>query len=255
MRDRRRANTDDPRPHEVEAHGDQATIRRAHDRAPAVPKPSDCGKRDDALRAIGVVAVYADEGVSGAKRDRDGLNAALEELQPGDALAVVALDRLGRDLSDLVRIVETLRERGAHLRSLRESIDTTTAAGRMLLGIFGALAEYERAMIQERTAERLAAKKARGERVGRKPALTPSQIALARRELAAGVSAAVVARSLHCGRSTLYRACRHCECDAKRNVCTVPMGGSCMPRFAIRGWDAGVESRRSATPDRMPSCG
>ena len=118
----------------------------------------------DALRAIGVAAVYADEGVSGAQRDRDGLSAALAELQPGDALAVVALDRLGRDLSDLVRVVDGLRERGAHLRSLRESIDTTTAAGRMLFGIFGALSEYERAMIQERTMARLAAKKRRGRR-------------------------------------------------------------------------------------------
>jgi len=160
----------------------------------------------DALRALGVAAVYADEGVSGAQRDRDGLSAALAELQPGDALAVVALDRLGRDLSDLVRVVDGLRERGAHLRSLRESIDTTTAAGRMLFGIFGALSEYERAMIQERTMERLAAKKRRGERVGRKPVLTRSQVDLARRELDAGSSANVVARSLRCGRSTLYRA-------------------------------------------------
>ncbi|MDB5094555.1 MAG: hypothetical protein JWO85_2656 [Candidatus Eremiobacteraeota bacterium] len=161
----------------------------------------------DALRAIGCAAVYADEGVSGAQRDRIGLAAALDELQPGDALAVVALDRLGRDLSDLVRIVETLRERGAHLRSMRESIDTTTAAGRLMFGIFGALAEYERAMIQERTTERLGAKKRRGERVGRKPKLTPSQIALAMRELATGdVSAGTVARNLHVGRSTLYRA-------------------------------------------------
>jgi DNA invertase Pin-like site-specific DNA recombinase len=160
----------------------------------------------DTLRAIGVAAVYADEGVSGAQRDRDGLSAALAELKPGDALAVVALDRLGRDLSDLVRVVDGLRERGAHLRSLRESIDTTTAAGRMLFGIFGALSEYERAMIQERTMERLAAKKRRGERVGRKPALTTSQVDLARRELEAGASATLVARNLHCGRSTLYRA-------------------------------------------------
>lgn len=166
----------------------------------------------DALRAIGVACVYADEGVSGAQRDRDGLSAALAELQPGDALAVVALDRLGRDLSNLVRVVDALRERGAHLRSLRESIDTTTAAGRMVFGIFGALAEYERAMIQERTAERLAAKKRRGERVGRKPKLTPSQVALALRELDGGASSATVARNLRCGRSTLYRALAASKC-------------------------------------------
>jgi DNA invertase Pin-like site-specific DNA recombinase len=160
----------------------------------------------DALRAIGAAAVYADEGISGSIRDRAGLDAALDELQPGDALVVVALDRLGRDLSDLVRVVDGLRERGAHLRSLRESIDTTTAAGRMLFGIFGALAEYEKAMIRDRTMERLAAKKRRGERVGRKPKLTPSQVALAQRELDGGASSTLVARNLRCGRSTLYRA-------------------------------------------------
>jgi DNA invertase Pin-like site-specific DNA recombinase len=160
----------------------------------------------DALRAIGAAAVYADEGISGSIRDRAGLDAALDELQPGDALVVVALDRLGRDLSDLVRVVDGLRERGAHLRSLRESIDTTTAAGRMLFGIFGALAEYKKAMIRDRTMERLAAKKRRGERVGRKPKLTPSQVALAQRELDGGASSTLVARNLRCGRSTLYRA-------------------------------------------------
>jgi DNA invertase Pin-like site-specific DNA recombinase len=160
----------------------------------------------DALRLLGAAVVYADEGISGSVRDRAGLDAALDELQPGDALVVVALDRLGRDLSDLVRVVDGLRERGAHLRSLRESIDTTTAAGRMLFGIFGALAEYEKAMIRERTIERLSAKKRRGERVGRKPKLTPSQVTLAQRELDAGTSANLVARNLRCGRSTLYRA-------------------------------------------------
>lgn len=76
----------------------------------------------------------------------------------------------------------------------------------MLLGIFGALAEYERAMIVERTAEPLAAKNRRGERVGRHRKLTPSQVALARRELEAGSSASTVARNLRVGRSTLYRA-------------------------------------------------
>lgn len=88
---------------------------------------------------------------------------------------------------------------------MRESIDTTMATGRMLFGIFGALAEYERALTVERTAERLAAMKRRGLPVGRKPALSTSQIAAARREMAAGVSAAVVARNFGCGRSTLYR--------------------------------------------------
>jgi DNA invertase Pin-like site-specific DNA recombinase len=161
----------------------------------------------DALRAIGVSVIFADEGVSGAQRDRKGLDAALAALRPGDALAVVALDRLGRDLSNLVRIVAGLQERGVHLRSLRESIDTTTAAGRMVFGVMAALAEYELAMIKERTALRLGAMKRRGEHIGRKPKLTPSQVEVARRELDAGTSSAqTIARGFKVGRSTLYRA-------------------------------------------------
>jgi DNA invertase Pin-like site-specific DNA recombinase len=160
----------------------------------------------DALRAAGAAVVFADHGVSGAARDRAGLDAALAEIGAGDVLVVIALDRLGRDLGDLVRIVAALSERGGHLRAMRESIDTTTAVGRMLFGVFGSLAEYERELIRERTADRLAAKKRRGERVGRKRLLTPSQVDVARRELAHGNSAAKVARNLRVGRSTLYRA-------------------------------------------------
>jgi DNA invertase Pin-like site-specific DNA recombinase len=162
-------------------------------------------QQTDALKKAGVVAIFGDEGISGSRRDRPGLDAALADLRAGDVLRVVALDRLGRSLADLVAIMQTLHDRGAHLRSLREAIDTTTAAGRMLFGIFGALAEYERAMTIERTAERLSAMKRRGLPIGRKPALTGAQIDMARNELARGTSAVVVARNLGCGRSTLYR--------------------------------------------------
>lgn len=162
-------------------------------------------QQKDALVAAGVSVIYGDHGVSGAVRDREGLDGALAALEHGDVLVVVALDRLGRDLGDLVRIVGTLKERGVHLVSLREAIDTTTAVGQMLFGIFGALGQYERALIMERTQERLAAKKRRGERVGRKPSLTPSQIVSARTLLDSGTSAVRVARDLGCSRATLYR--------------------------------------------------
>lgn len=162
-------------------------------------------QQQDALVGAGCSVVYGDHGVSGSVRERDGLDAALADLQHGDALVVVALDRLGRDLGDLVGIVATLRERGTHLVALREGIDTTTPHGRMLFGIFGSLAEYERELIKERTAVRLAAKKVRGERVGRKPKLTPSQVQDARALLAQGRSSSQVARSLRVGRATLYR--------------------------------------------------
>lgn len=102
-------------------------------------------QQQDALVSAGCNAIYGDHRVSGAVRNREGLDAALADLQHGDTLVVVALDRLGRDLGDFVGIVEQLRERGANLVCLRESIDTTTATGRVLFGIFGSLAEYERA--------------------------------------------------------------------------------------------------------------
>lgn len=161
----------------------------------------------DALKAAGADVIYADHGVSGAKKDREGLDSAIAELRGGDILIVVALDRLGRDLPELFRIIERLHERGAHLRSQREAIDTTTIVGRMLFGIFGALSEFELALVKERTAERLSAKKRRGERIGRKLKLTPSQIQLARELLETGDrSATTVARHFHVDRSTLYRA-------------------------------------------------
>jgi DNA invertase Pin-like site-specific DNA recombinase len=159
----------------------------------------------DALSVAGCSEIHRDNGVSGSVRIRAGLDGALAALRDGDVLVVVALDRLGRDLGDLVRIVERLRERGCHLVSLRESIDTTTAVGQMLFGIFGSLGQYERALIMERTSERLAAKKRRGERVGRKPALTPSQVVAAQTLLESGTSAVTVARNLGCSRATLYR--------------------------------------------------
>jgi DNA invertase Pin-like site-specific DNA recombinase len=162
-------------------------------------------QQKDALVKAGCAEIYGDHGVSGAARERDGLAGSLAALNHGDALVVVALDRLGRDLGDLVRIVAGLKERGVNLISLRESIDTTTTVGKMLLGIFGSLSEYERALTVERTTDRLAAKKRRGERIGRKPSLTPSQVASARTLLDSGKSAVVVARNLGCSRATLYR--------------------------------------------------
>jgi DNA invertase Pin-like site-specific DNA recombinase len=161
-------------------------------------------QQQDALVGAACSTVYGDRGVSGSIRERAGLDAALHDLSDGDVLVVVALDRLGRDLHDLVGIVEQLHERGANLVSLRESIDTTTPSGRLMFGVFGALAEYERAMIRERTTERLAAMKRRGERVGRKPALTPQQTRDAR-VLLAERSAGQVARTLGVSRATLYR--------------------------------------------------
>lgn len=159
----------------------------------------------DALRAAGCVQIFCDV-ASGAKTDRSGLEAAIAALQPGDTLVVARLDRLGRSMPHLVATVHELAARGVGFRSLSESIDTTSAAGRLVLHIFASLADFERELIRERTREALAAKKRRGEHVGRRPAFNSARLAAARDMLENGHGTSHVARVLRVGRSTLYRA-------------------------------------------------
>ncbi len=159
----------------------------------------------DALRAAGCVDVFEDI-ISGAVTARRGLDAALAALRAGDTLVVARLDRLGRSMPHLVATVHELHGRGVGFRSLAEAIDTTSAAGRLVLHIFASLADFERDLIRERTREALAAKKRRGERIGRPRALTPARIEAAREMLSSGHAASHVARVLQVGRSTLYRA-------------------------------------------------
>jgi DNA invertase Pin-like site-specific DNA recombinase len=159
----------------------------------------------DALRAAGCDDIFEDV-ISGASTERDGLDACLAKLQDGDVLVVVALDRLGRSMAHLVSTVHGLADRGVGFRSLRESIDTTSAAGRLILGIFAALAEFERSLIKERTIAALDAKRARGEKLGRPVSLTPSQIREAQEMVNAGKGVTYVARLFGCNRATMYRA-------------------------------------------------
>jgi DNA invertase Pin-like site-specific DNA recombinase len=159
----------------------------------------------DALRAAGCLEIFSDI-ASGAKTDRTGLEAAIASLKEGDTLVVARLDRLGRSMPHLVATVHELAARGVGFKSLAESIDTTSAAGRLVLHIFASLADFERELIRERTREALAAKKRRGEPVGRRRALSPSRVSAAREMLESGHGAAHVARILKVGRSTLYRA-------------------------------------------------
>ena len=107
----------------------------------------------DALKQAGCRRVFEDK-VSGAKRDRPGLKAALEYVREGDTLLVWRLDRLGRSLKDLIELIAGLEKRGVGFRSLQESIDTTTSGGRLIFHVFGALAEFERNLIRERTVQR-----------------------------------------------------------------------------------------------------
>ena len=142
----------------------------------------------DALQAAGVEAghVYHDC-ASGARDDRPGLDSCLRALRTGDVLVVWKLDRLGRTLAHLVNTVQNLSTRGVGLRVLTgqgAQIDTTTAAGRLVFGIFAALAEFERELIRERTRAGLTAARARGRHGGRTFALSKAQVRLAQAAMA-----------------------------------------------------------------------
>ncbi len=161
----------------------------------------------DALTAAGVdpERIYRDK-LSGTRDDRPGLAALLAYVRPGDTVVVVALDRLGRSLRGIIETVAELTGRGIVLRSLRESIDTSTAVGDLLVGIFGALAQYERALIAERAEAAREAARSRGRHIGRPRVLDDEQAALARRMRASGESVAQIHRALGVSRATLYRA-------------------------------------------------
>jgi DNA invertase Pin-like site-specific DNA recombinase len=162
----------------------------------------------DALRAAGCERLYQDVG-SGANFQRPGLDAALAYARPGDVLVAWRLDRVGRSLGDLIQLMEQLQRRDIGLRSLQESIDTTTSTGKLVFHIFGALAEFERALIRERTTAGLAAARARGRLGGRPRKLTLHQIAMAQSLMAdRNNSPGQVADMLHISKSTLYRAIR-----------------------------------------------
>lgn len=156
--------------------------------------------------------IYHDK-ASGAKDDRPGLESCLKACRKGDVLYIWTLDRLGRNLSHLISTVEMLTKNGVGLKVLTGQgahIDTTTTTGKLMFSIFGAFAEFERAMIRERTMAGIAAARARGRRGGRKFALTKAQIRLA--QAAMGKPETVVAelcRELKISDTTLYRYVDH----------------------------------------------
>lgn len=158
----------------------------------------------DALMAVGIDSRHLfEDHASGAKDDRPGLTAALAFVHPGDVLVVWKLDRLGRSLSHLLAIVNTLKDRQVAFRSLTEGMDTTTASGELLLHIFGALAQYERALIQERVVAGLAAAKRRGRIGGRPPSIVGEKLDAIIAALNAGMSKAAVCRNFGVKRTTL----------------------------------------------------
>lgn len=131
----------------------------------------------DALRAAGCEKLFHDK-ASGTRAARPGLDEALGYARAGDSIVVWRLDRLGRSLVHLIKVVSDLQERGVGFRSLQESIDTTTSGGTLIFHVFGALAQFERNLIQERTQAGLAAARARGRHGGRPPKLSQAKVAL-----------------------------------------------------------------------------
>ena len=153
---------------------------------------------------LGVERIFEDK-LSGARADRPGLAALLDYAREGDTVTVVALDRLGRSLSGIIRTIEQLQSKGVALKSIREGIDYSTPVGKMVAGILGALAEYERTLINERAASAREAARARGRQVGRKRVLNESKMAQARILRANGQTMAEICSTLGVARATLYR--------------------------------------------------
>jgi DNA invertase Pin-like site-specific DNA recombinase len=160
----------------------------------------------DALTSAGCVRVFTDH-ASGSKASRPELDAMLAHLRPGDVVVVWRLDRLGRSLVNLITLVGDLADRGVGFRSLHDDIDTTTANGRFFFHMMGAMAEFERELIRERTNAGLTAARARGRVGGRPKALTPAKVRQVRTMYDSREhSAAEIAKTLGVGVATVYRA-------------------------------------------------
>src|SRR3954470_17476879 len=159
----------------------------------------------DALKTAGCEQIYTDQ-VSGTTAQRPGLEQALSHLRTGDTLVVWRLNRLGRSLKHLIETVNDLQEKGIGFKSITESLDTTTSGGKLVFHIFGALAEFEREIIRERTQAGLQSARARGRTGGRPKALTDKQVDMLN-QLAANKNRSVdeICRTLGISRMTYYR--------------------------------------------------
>ena len=161
----------------------------------------------DALENAGCVRIFEDK-ASGAKSVRKGLEDCLSSLKEGDTLVIWRLDRLGRSLQHLVSLVTELKDRGIGLKSIQDgSLDTTSANGELIFGIFASIAQFERRLISERTHAGLAAARARGKKGGRKPiSADDSKVKLARLMYAdSSHSVKDICETLGISRATFYR--------------------------------------------------
>jgi DNA invertase Pin-like site-specific DNA recombinase len=168
----------------------------------------DLALQRDALAAADCDRVFEDR-ASGAKADRPGLAQALSYVRSEDVLVVWKLDRLGRSMSHLITAVSELESRGVGLRSLTEQIDTTTPGGRLIFHVFGALGQFERDLIRERTRAGLKAAEARGRRGGRKPVVTEEKLRRALQLIAKGLTTREAAARIKVGKTALYNSLQH----------------------------------------------
>jgi DNA invertase Pin-like site-specific DNA recombinase len=161
--------------------------------------------QQDALKKAECSKIFTDV-ISGAKAERKGLDEALHYVRKGDTLVVWRLDRLSRSLPHLITTMTDLEERGIGFKSLTENIDTTTSGGKLIFHIFGALAEFERNLIRERTQAGLTAARARGKKGGRPKAITVQKRSIAQELYDNGRPVPEILQTLKISRASFYRA-------------------------------------------------
>jgi DNA invertase Pin-like site-specific DNA recombinase len=166
----------------------------------------------DALEKAECSKIFTDV-ISGVKAERQGLDEALAYVRKGDTLIVWRLDRLGRSLPHLITTMTDLEERGIGFKSLTENIDTTTSGGKLIFHIFGALAEFERNLIRERTQAGLTAARARGKKGGRPKVLTSRKLGIAQDLYEKRHPIAEICQTLKISKATLYRSLKTGERD------------------------------------------
>ena len=160
----------------------------------------------DALKKAGCKKIFSDIG-TGADFDRKGFLDAINYMRPGDCFVVWKLDRLGRSLKDLIKIINNLHENKIAFQSLQESLNTITSAGNVIFQVFGALAEFERDIIRDRTKAGLAAARSRGRLGGRPKIMDQKKVSMAKSLMADNKhSIKEICKTLHVSKSTLYRA-------------------------------------------------
>lgn len=176
----------------------------------------DLSSQEDVLKSAGCEKIYTDV-VSGVKTARPGLNSAILQLRKGDMLVVWRLDRLGRSLAHLIQTVKELNEKGIGFKSLQESIDTTTSGGQLIFHIFGALAQFERELIRERTNAGLKSARIRGRLGGRPVQLNKNEIRKLKKHYDKGdLSVIEICKLFNITKPTLYRYLKN-DIQSKKN--------------------------------------